>query len=191
MKKISLIFAFVLFFLTSNAEAKTIKVVSLQYFSTAYPIDTYNVQTLKKADLGNGIVLQVGTIISGQVVKVIPPKRGKRNAYFVFAPTLLTYNGVSRKVEDKEYVAKIIGYTPIDPQKAALYLSKKAADLALKGASLGISFVQGVNEAEEGEKIKGGIVRVYKDSPLSFIEEGAELNIGIGDTLILKIKNTR
>lgn len=191
MKKIFFVFSFILFLLTSSVQAKTFKVVALESFSTEYPQSTFNVQVTQQELFGRDLVIEEGTIISGRVIKIAKPKRGKRNAYFVFIPTALTYKGRTETLDKLKLSAKVVGYRPVNPEKVVIYAAKKAADLAFKGASLGLSFAEGATQAKDGERIKSGIIKAYKDSPLSFIETGSELDIDQGDIIILKLKRNR
>lgn len=190
MKKI-LLLIFIIFFLTLNAEAKTLKVISLKHFSTEYPAPTFAVQTTQKEIIDKGIILEEGTIISGIVLRIVPPKRGKQNGYFEFIPTEITYRGVTQKIEHSIEVAKVLGYYPIDPKDLTFDVAKKTANFFLKGAISAIEFADGAIKAENGQRIKSGATKVYKNSFLSYIEPGKELNINRGDMLILKIKTIR
>ena len=190
MRKILLVFIFALLICGSKAEAQTIKVLSLQHFSTEFPLPTCSVESIEKANLGNGIVLEIGTIISGRVVRIEKPHKFKRRAYFEFVPTLITYKGKTQKIDPK-FVARVVGLRSIDPQKAAVYVAKKATNFIFIGASTGISFVEGLMEAEEGYRLKSGLYRAYKDTPISYLEAGEHLEVDVGDTLLLKIKSIR
>lgn len=189
MKKILLTLACILFLTTSSAQAKTFKVVSLQCFSTNFPLETFNIETLQRMNLGHGIIIEPGTVVAGKVVKIIKPRRGKRNAYFEFVPVAMRYNGVITRIEHPYITADIVGYRTIDPKDAAVYAAKKATNLIFIGASVGVSFVEGSIKAEEGDRLKSGLKQTYKDTPLSLIEPGSELNIEVGDTLKFKIRN--
>jgi len=193
MKKKFLIFTFGLFLLTSNAQANTdtIKVMSLEQFSTQNPSSDYKVQTIEREKLSDGTFLETGTIISGHVVRVKPPKRLKRNGYFEFVPDTFSYDGETQIIEKSDMIAKVVGYKPIDPKELAFSAVKTAAGFAVKGATQGISFVEGVAQAENGDRLKSGFINVYKDSPLSYLEVGSELNVNVGDILILKLKKIR
>ncbi len=188
MKKIFLLLICILLLTTNQAQAKTCKVISLQTFSTQFPLEIYNIQTLEKINLGHGIILKPGTVIAGRVVKVIKPRRGKRDAYFEFIPLLTRYNGVTKEIKHPSIVAEIIGIKKIDPKDAAIYAAKKATNLIFIGASVGVSFIEGTMKAEEGDWLRSGIEQTYKDTPLSFIDVGSELNIEIGDTLNFRLK---
>lgn len=191
MKKILLVLICILLLTTSSVQAKTFQVVSLQCFSTEFPLEIYNIETLEKINLGHGVVIQPGTVVAGRVVKITKPRRGKRNAYFEFVPIAMRYNGVTTKIEHPSVVADIIGYRKIDPEKAAIYIAKKATNFIFLGASFGVSFIEGTMKAEEGDRLKSGLKQTYKDTPLSLIEPGSELNIEIGDTLKFRLKKQR
>lgn len=191
MKRFLLIFVFIVFILTSSVQAKTIKVISLQNFSTKFPLETYNVEILERVNLGRGIILEPGTIIAGRVVRIEKPKRGKRNAYFEFIPMIISYKGVTKTINHPDIIAQINGYRHINPEQAAIYVAKKATNFIFIGASLGVSFVQGAMEAEEGDTLRSGLMQTYKDTPLSFIDVGSELNVDMGDVLKFKIKKIR
>lgn len=182
-------FIFVFSIQSAHARTKTIKVFALEDFSTREPSLTYNIQIIDDDVIGSQVIRR-GAIISGDVIKVEGPKRGKRNAYFEFIPTSYIYNDVSETFKTS-CVARVVGYKELDPQKAAVYLARKASNLVFKGASIGIAFVEGVAKANEGTRLKSGFISAYKDTPLSYIEEGSELEVRPGDIIILKFKEVQ
>lgn len=189
MKKILLLIT--LLCISSTANAKTIRAVSLEEFSTIDPSPTYKVQIIEREEFKDGTVYEAGTIISGEVVKVKNATRGKRNGYFEFVPTDLTFNHKTNKIENPNMIAKAVGYAPIDTKDLVEKAALGAVGLMFKGASQGISFVQGIADAEDGNRLKSGFVNVYKNSPLTYIEEGSELNIKAGDLIVLKFKTLK
>lgn len=191
MKKVLLAIVLVMFFLPLKVNAKTIKVVSLEHFSTKFPSKVYNIQTLKTECIGDGIFIEKGTIISGYVTRVQHPQLFQRDSYFIFRPVLLTYDGKSTNISQSQFIGKVVGVKHIDPEAYAGNLAIKAANFVLLGSSQAISFAMGAADAQDGEKIKGGLGRMYQDSLIKCIEPGQELNINIGDTLILKINKIR
>ena len=189
-----LIFTSILFFLTSSAYAKTITVMSCEKFSTVTPKETFSVKITERQELKNGKFLEEGTIISGPVIRVQKAQRGKRSGYFEFLPTSATYNGETKTAKNPIIAAKVVAYQPIKvtPEKIAIAVAKKAAGMAVKGGSLGVAFLEGVTNAEDGQnKLEAGVVNVYKDTPLSFIEVGSELNLNEGDIIVLKLKRIK
>lgn len=189
MKKILLI-VFIMFFLTLNVEAKTLKVISLKSFSTEFPATTFEVQTIQKENIRD-VILEQGTIISGIVLKVEPPKIGKRNSCFEFIPIEITYRGITKKIKHPTGIAKVLGYNPTTPKERTFSIARKAANLFLRGAISVIEFTHGAVKAQNGHRIKSGVMEAYDDSFLSYIERGKELHINKGDILILKIKTIR
>lgn len=176
---------------TANAQAQTIKAESMEDFTTAAPAITFSVKITETCNLPDGTILEEGAIVSGLVTKIKHAKRLKRDGYFEFIPNEITTNGQSKKIELPKTYAKVIDCEPLNTKQLAGNAAKFAAGMMLKGASQGISFVQGVSQAEDGERLKSGLTKVYKDSPLSYVEEGSELNIQSGDTVILIIKKLK
>jgi len=195
MKKLLLISISIIFFVSLSAQAKTIRVISLDQFSTENPSKTYRVQIIEKEEFKDGTVCEAGTIVTGEVVKVKNAQRGKRDGYFEFIPTSLTFEHNTCQIKKPRVVAKVVGHAPIgsaiSTEKVLENAAKGAAGLIFKGASQGISFVQGVAEAEDGQRMKSGFTKLYKDSPLAYIEEGAELKVNPGDLIVLKLKKIK
>lgn len=188
-KLLTVVFAFFVF--SSAAYSQTTRVESLQNFSTKVPATVFKVKTLEDIELENSAILREGAIITGSVVHVSPAKRGKRNAYFEFVPTSVSTEKGTFLITTPRNIAKVVGYAPIDPDQIIGNVAKTAAGFILTGASQGISFIQGASEAKEGSKIKSGFAKVYKDSPLSYIEEGNDLLVKPGDVLTVKFKKIK
>ena len=47
---------------------------------------------------------------------------------------------------------------------------------------------EGMIENEEGNRIQSGVKKVYKESPLSYVEKGQELKMESGDSFYLIFK---
>ncbi|HNW26741.1 MAG TPA: hypothetical protein PKI94_08140 [Candidatus Gastranaerophilaceae bacterium] len=182
---LTILFLFV-FALSASAKTQTVKVMALSDFSTQNPSPTFRAEIIE-GEIFKGDFLDSGTIVEGRVIRIESPKFGKQNAYFVFLPYVLTQNGKTTTTKEPMAVAKVVGYSPVDTKKLVGKVFKTAANFVVKGASLGISFVEGAAKAQEGDRFQSGLVNVYNDSPLSYIEPGKELNIEPGDILILKL----
>lgn len=191
MKKLFLVIIFILFFLTSSVNAQTMKVLSLENFYTQTPSQTFKIKTIEAEELENEIYLEPGTIISGNIVQVHKPRRGKRDSYFEFHPTTLTYGEKTLDITNSDIYAVIIKYKPIEPKELTFNIARKTANFFLKGMISGIEFIQGAVQGEDGQRIKSGAMNVYRDSFLVYIEAGKELSIHPGDMLILKLKKIR
>lgn len=186
MKKFLSLTIIMLLFLTSKAQAQSIKVSAIDDFSSEQSSSVFKVKTIEYNQI-QGMFFEPGTIISGMVLKVHEPARGKRDGYFEFIPT----NIGDTKINSPKTIGKITYYKPVDPPKAALNIAGKIANIFLKGLITGAEFAQGAIEAPNGQRIKSGAKKAYNDSFLSYIEVGQELNIKPGDILILKLKKVR
>ncbi len=188
MKKFLLLLFSLIFMQNAQAFAVSVKAVSLDNFSTSDPKTSFCVQVLESKELQQDYLLRTGTIITGHITNIEHAKRGKRNAYFDFIPTAVTYQTKTNQISKPNYILRVVGYAPVDKKEMIESVAKGAAGFIVAGASQGISFVQGATQAEDGSRLKSGFVKMYKDSPLSYIEEGQELNVSKGDLLIIKFK---
>ena len=89
MKRILLISALLLIGL-QPALAVNVKVQAMSDFSTANPVKTWRVKVAENTTLKNGNVLVSGSVIEGKIENVKGPARLKRNATFVFIPTVMS-----------------------------------------------------------------------------------------------------
>ena len=191
MKRFFLRIALIVILLSSiatNAQAQTIKAEALENFSTATPSTTFTVKIIEPSILPDGTMLYEGAIVSGAVSDVEHARRLKQDGYFEFIPSSITYEGKTRFIMKPTSLAKVVDYVPLKPSQLAGSVIKTAAGYAVKGATQGISFVQGVFQSQDGDRIKSGLTKVYNDSPLAYIEEGSELNLKAGDVIVLVIK---
>lgn len=188
MKKYLLVFL-TIFLIPINVQAKTIKVMSLEQFSTANPSNTFALQTIEDEKFEYGFILPAGSVIKGSIQKVQEPRRGKRNSYFELAPKIVTFNDESFDVDLTPYTLRVVGYRPAT--EVAYTFTKRSIGYIFRGTTQGIAFVEGAVKAPEGERLKSGLQQVYVDSPLSYIEVGKQLEVEIGDILVLKLIKTR
>ena len=174
--------------LTSPALAKSIKVSSLQTFGTENPSETLKVMALETVEFKNGVVFRDGGIIKGKVFDVTDPKRAKRNASFKFMPIEYTYNGKTTVLNDEEFVAR---YAPLmDKGDVAISAASTAGGILLNVPLFGqaVSFVKGAVKDPDENRLKSGVKQIYKDSPLSYIEEGKEVVLTQDSIFVLKFK---
>ena len=187
VKKIFICFTF-LALLSSPAFAKAIKVSALQPFGTENPSETLKVMALETVEFKNGIIFKDGAIIKGKVFDVTDPKRAKRNATFKFQPVEYTYNGKTTVINNEEFIGR---YSPvIDKGDIALSAASTAGGILLNIPGLGqaVSFVKGAVKDPDENRLKSGVKQIYKDSPLSYIEEGKEVVLAPDSIFVLKFK---
>lgn len=193
MKK-TIILAFLLmmtYSLPANA-AQKVKVSALTPFSSLNPSEKMKVITLEKAEFNNGIIFENGTVIYGDIIEVKQPKRAKRNASFKFKPTSYLYNGEIRTVNDPNFIAKYAEYKELNKAELATSAAATAGGLIfhIPLLSEGVSLVKGMWKNQEDNRLKSGVVQVYKDSPLSYVEEGKDVVIEENTMFILKFKSS-
>ena len=171
--------------------AENVKVSALEEFNTTSPAQTIDVKVVSGAELG-GLMLNEGDVIHCEVLSVTPPAVGKRDASFAVKPisvnsgTPIEGNWVgnySKRVLSKDELKNI------DAGKVAVSATKKVGGLFVKGFGQGVSFAEGVVENKGKKPIRSGIKKVYKDSPLSYVEKGDELTISPEDTFYFVFKS--
>ena len=193
MKKSLFIAFFIFAFCISPVyAAKSVKVSALTPFNSLRPVEKMKVMALERVEFKNGIVFEDGTVIYGDIFDVKQPKRAKLNASFKFRPTSYTYNGRTYKIEDPEFVAKYAEYKELDKAGLATSAATTAGGFLfhIPLLSEGVSMVKGMWQNKENNRLKSGVVQVYKDSPLSYIEEGKDVVIMKDTMFILKFKSS-
>ena len=174
--------------------ADQIKVVAMEEFKTAEPSETIDVRVLKASQLGD-YELKENYVLHCQVLKIVDPKRLKRSASFYVKPISYTtaenntvkirdefYGKYSKHVLSKEELKEI------EPGKVIKGAALTVGNYFVKGLSIGVSFVEGVVKNEKDNRLKSGVVNAYESSPLSYVEEGQQLDIHIGDDFYLVFK---
>lgn len=172
--------------------AKSVKVQAVTEFNSLRPAATMKVITLERAEFKNGLVFEDGTLLNGEIIDVKQPKRAKLNASFKFKPVSYTYLGKTHKIEDPEFIAKYAEYKELDKAGLATSAATTAGGMLfhIPLLSQGVSFVKGIWKNPENNRLKSGVVQVYKDSPLSYIEEGKDIEIKEDTMFILKFKSS-
>lgn len=177
------------------ASAATLTGTALTNFSTEEPTHYFTVKLDQETELTKDIILPAETILSGRVVEVENGRRGKRGAYFVFTPTTYSNETGTFEFRNKNIDIKVSQYKPLDKGETAKSLATSGATtvashvLRVPLLSEGVSFVKGIAKPQDASKnrITNGFTQVYKDSPLSYVEKGEELNIVTGQQIKLKI----
>lgn len=191
MKKYLLIFTFIIFFLAPSVQAKTLKVLAIENFSTAVPKPVCKILIVDSQELIEGVYLKAGTIVSGNVIEIHKPNIGKRDSYFEIIPTSITYNGITEDITHTPVICKVQKYKHVEVKELAAKTGLSVANIILKGMIDVLEFAHGAYQDNYDNRIKSGIMEVYNSSFLKYIEPGSELNISRGDLLVLKVKKIR
>ena len=193
MKKFLLILALMFLQITACHAAVQMKVAALEEFKTDAPTETIKVKVLQESTLGK-YDIGVNSILECQVLQVVDPKRLKRNASFYVKPISYTVNGTTCKIEEDFYgkystfVLSKEEIKEIPPGKVIKSAAMTVGNYFVKGLSTCVAFVQGVAKNEKDNRLKSGVVNAYEESPLSYISEGQQLDIKVGDDFYLVFK---
>lgn len=186
MKQKFLYFGFliVLSCMFSKAYAQTVAVSALDDISTANPPKSISVRLLEPLEIMDSQFLIAGSIMYGDIVDVVSPKRLKRNASFSFKPVEYTdLNSETHKLN----LNITASYTkPLNKGKLAESAALGVGSYFVKGLSMGVAAVKGAVKNEEGNRIKSSAVSVYESTPFSYAEKGQDLDIKKGDCFYLK-----
>ena len=193
MKKILLILALMFFQITACHAAVQMKVVALEEFKTDAPSETIKVKVLQDTVLGS-YDIGVNSVLECQVLRIVDPKRLKRNASFYVKPLSYIVDGTVCEIEEEyygKYSAFVLSKEEIKEIPAGKVIKKAAmtvGDYFVKGLSTCVAFVQGFAKNEKDNRLKSGVVNAYEESPLSYISEGQQLDIKVGDDFYLVFK---
>ena len=193
MKKVLLILALMFFQITACHAAVQMKVVALEEFKTDAPSETIKVKVLQDTVLGS-YDIGVNSVLECQVLRIVDPKRLKRNASFYVKPLSYTVDGTVCEIEEEyygKYSAFVLSKEEIKEIPAGKVIKKAAmtvGDYFVKGLSTCVAFVQGFAKNEKDNRLKSGVVNAYEESPLSYISEGQQLDIKVGDDFYLVFK---
>ena len=98
-KKFSILVAMMTIMITTT-HAQVFKGRALDEISTTNPTEIIKIKAIKELDLGDGIVIQKGDILTGKMTDIISPQKYHKNATFTFIPTTYTdKNGTDHKIE--------------------------------------------------------------------------------------------
>lgn len=169
--------------------AKTVAVTSLSSFTTETPPNIISVKLLEPLEISEGLVLNSGVVLTGQLTDVISPKRLKRDAGFSFKPE--TYTESNGKTTDLSLNIKASYTTTVDKKALAKGAVLGVGSYFVKGLSMGVAAVEGAVKNDEGSRIKSSAVSVYEASPFSYVEKGEDLCIEPGQMFYLKFPDKK
>ena len=188
MKKILFIFA--VMFIMSPVMAKNVKVEALDKFSTANPPKTWRVKVLETFVADNGITINAGTIVEGDIVNVKSPQRLKRNATFRFVPKTYTdsVSGVKKSVK-RDFEGKYSSTSNIDPKKLAKSGAMTAGNMLIGSfVAPSVGLIEGAVKNERGNRAKSALVGAYENTPLSYANKGKEMEFKRGQIFTMSFK---
>ena len=192
-KKILVLLSVLCLSVSSALAAVQLKVTAEEEFQTDNPADYIDARLRETSFLGQ-YTLPINSVLHCRVMQIVDPKRGKRNATFFVQPVSYTYKDRTFEIKEEmygKYSKKVLSteeLKKIPPSKVIQNTALMVGNYFIKGLSMGVSFVKGVVGNEEDNRIKSGVVKVYKDSPLSYFSEGEQLDIQPGDDFYLIFK---
>lgn len=173
-------FIYLLITFNTCAQAKTIMAEAMENFNSLNPSKEFSVKVKEGVIFDNGTILEKNSVISGEIKKIIPPKRLKQDAYFVWQAKNYTVPSENdQTITIKNHSEIEIEIKPYEPPNKSEIAGKAAIGIAgimVKGLSTGIDFTKGVINPIEGEnRLKSGIYNAYENSPLSYGSKGEDL----------------
>ncbi len=193
-KRIVLLLACFIMQMSAAFAAEQIKVIAAEEFKTEEPSETIDVIVPEESVLG-GYTLGVNSVLHCKVMMIIEPKRGKRNAAFFVRPLSYTYEDEVTQIEEEMYgkYSKFVlskeELKKVPPFKVLKSAALSVGNYFVKGVSVAYYFVEGVVKNEEGGRIKSGAKKAYNSTPFSYISEGEQLDIKVGDEFYFVFKH--
>ena len=169
-------------FVTANAQ--TVPVRSMDTFSTENPPAAVSVEILEPLEVNDDLFIEAGTIVKGNLVDVVSPKRLKRDASFSFIPeefTDETGKNLDIDVDLKASYAK-----PLDKGKIAKNVVLSVGNFFVKGFKIAANVITGTVKNEQGNRLKSAGVSLYESTPISYAKKGEDLYINKSDVFYLK-----
>lgn len=174
--------------LVSPAFADRLHVQAMSEFSTFKPVNNISFKALNAIELSPDVKIWGGYVVKARIHEVIPPKRLKRSATFKIVPVSYIDNEGNTYKINEEFVGKYSPKFELDKGQVAKSAALTVGDYFVKGISLGYHAVEGAVKNEEGNRAKSSAVSVYKNSPLSYVENGQELEIKKDDLFSFTFK---
>ena len=189
MKKFLILFFIFILQTTAAFAAIQVKVSALKEFKTDAPSKRITVKVLNSTELGK-YTLSPDDMLECDVVQIQEPQRGKRNAAFAVKAVSINSTTIDQDIYGK-YSKTILSKEELKKIPPGKVLKKAALTVGshfVKGLSTGVAFAEGVVENQDDNRLKSGVVNAYKESPLSYVEKGEELDIKPGDEFYFVFK---
>lgn len=186
-KKILVLFLIIIF--QSNillAYAKKVEVKAILPFDSLNPPKNFSVMLNEDFEVSEVKTLYKYYTLNGYIYEVIPPKRLKQSASFIFIPT--SYTDFSHKTYPLTNV--VSKYTTKFALKSFTITSALILAVGLVPAivvSTGYFAVDGAMKNNDGNRLKSSATEVYDKSYLSMGEKGKNLHISKNQDFLLDI----
>lgn len=193
MKKLVLLFSFILLQISAAEAACQLHVAATEEFKTDKPSKNIVVRVLEPSELGK-YKLETNSELNCKVLRVVDPKRGKRNATFFVKPVSFTSGSEEVSIEEEMYgkYSKFVlskeELKKIPPFKVMKNAALMVGNYFIKGLSVAYSFGEGFVKNEKDNRLKSGVTNAYEESPLSYISAGEQLDLKVGDDFYLVFK---
>lgn len=187
MKKFFMILA--LLFVIQPAIAQTVHVQTTKDFSTENPPKSMSVLLLDDLVLNETLTIPNGSILYGDVVDVIDPKRLKRDATFSFElKNYITTSGENHNLE-QPYTGKYT--TKLNKAQIAKSAALSVGNHFVEGLSIGYSAIEGAVKNEKGNRLKSSASAAYEKTPFSYVRKGGEIVIEKDKVFLLNFKTQK
>lgn len=170
-----------------SAYAKTVKVIALNSFDSQNPPKYFKVKLLEPFYIEqDNLTLEENFILDGYIDSVIPPKRLKQDATFVYVPTkYLDNNNQPHKISD------IIGTHSTKINTTDLFVSSALMlTIGVVPALLAVTgffAAEGAIKDNSGNRLKASADNAYNKTFLSLGEKGNDLHINKYEQFLLNI----
>ncbi len=194
MKKIIYFLVFII--MSPVFAADKLHVSAMNDFSSINPTQNFQVMLVEDGVL-NGIYMLRGDILNCTLNKTTNPTRAKRDAKIYFNVISYSDKKGTHQIEPKmiaKYAEKVLSVEEVKktpPKKIAKKAVGTVGNLFVTGFSYGVSFVDGIKENKEDNRLKSGVKQVYDDSFLSYAEYGHEVQIKEGQEFYFIVKRAK
>jgi len=180
----------IVMFLSLPSRAEKVLVKVLEDFSSENSTYTYSFMLPNAIYAENGRLIEKGSVISGRIIKAVPPKRLKKDAYMLFMAETYTVPSDDNRVvpirHKKKSRIKYYQEFKINKKKIAKEAGTTVAGMIVPGLDYGISFAEGAKNAEDGHKFKAGCRGIMEGWPLCYCLKGKEIEIKSGTLAIFQ-----
>lgn len=184
------IFLISLLFLPKLAKAEKMLIEVVDDFSSKNPQSHYSLTLLTDLYVKNGHSLEKGSIIKGKTLEVIPPKRLRKDAYFIFIADSFTIPSENHKVVEiqKKMESKIKYHKKGNAKEIVSNTGIIAASHFVPVLNIIVPVLQfgaGIATPKEDEnRLHSGCRSLVESWPICYCLKGEEVEIESGSTAL-------